>query len=75
MLGFIPPEKHENYERNAIVFDESDLPDSVDWTMIGAITPVKDQDRCGSCWAFSTIGALEGAYFAKYGELVSFSEQ
>jgi len=55
--------------------DVSALPSSIDWTTKGAVTPVKDQGNCGSCWSFSATGALEGAYEIKYGDLQSFSEQ
>jgi C1A family cysteine protease len=49
--------------------------DSIDWVSKGAVTGVKDQGSCGSCWSFSTTGALEGAYQIKNGNLKSFSEQ
>lgn len=44
------------------------VPSSVDWRYTGADTFVKDQAVCGSCWAFSTTGTLQGAYFLATGQ-------
>jgi cathepsin L len=51
------------------------IPKSLNWVERGAVTEVKDQGACGSCWSFSTTGVLEGWFFRQTGELVSLSEK
>ena len=58
-----------------IVKSTNAAPDSWDWTQKGYVSPVKDQGSCGSCWAFSTVGNLEGLYYKEKGVMKTFSEQ
>jgi len=57
------------------VVESNDLPDSLDWRDKGAVVGVKDQGQCGSCWAFCTVVACEGAYFLEHNQLLSLSEE
>ncbi|TFK13221.1 histidine decarboxylase [Platysternon megacephalum] len=51
------------------------LPEILDWRLYGAVTPVKDQAMCGSCWSFAATGAMEGALFLKTGVVTPLSQQ
>merc|ERR1711957_237752 len=66
-----PPSDQPTFE----VEYSDEVADAVDWGQKGLVNPIKNQGQCGSCWAFSTMGALESGYAIATGNLVSVAEQ
>merc|ERR1719198_1233105 len=72
LLGYTGPQTNNEA---AELLDVSNLAADINWVTKGAVTPVKNQGQCGSCWAFSSTGSIEGSMFLATGTLQSFSEQ
>nr|AHA62774.1 papain-like cysteine protease [Solanum demissum] len=73
--SYLSPSPMSSTEFKINDLSDDDIPSNLDWRESGAVTQVKNQGRCGCCWAFSAVGSLEGAYKIATGNLVRFSEQ
>ncbi|KAM7344174.1 uncharacterized protein ACRADG_010997 [Cochliomyia hominivorax] len=78
-MGFKITKNDKEILRNSTLFSVpiylANLPEKVDWRETGAITPVKNQKSCNSCWAFASVAALEAHYYLKYKKRILLSEQ
>lgn len=73
--GGVHLEEHEAHNRMTSAPKATEIPDELDWRDFGAVTPVRGQGICGSCYALGAVGTVEGAYFLKTGRLLELSAQ